>query len=289
MNTSVRMPRIEVIATTYNRGEISLRGFTTLFNQHGLSTLFDLHATVVDDGSTDSTPQVLAENFRDSIRLIPGSGNLFWSRGMALAEAEILFEDLDYVLWFNDDVILDPDAISVLLSHAQNNPNSIIIGAMREHKGMTAYSGLKRKSKRPGNLLLVEPTTAVQTVDTFHGNLVLVPVSVAVQLGGIDPTFEHAYGDIDYGLRAQQLKISCLLAPNTYGQCEPNDLDMAWRNPQLPISQRLSIFFGRKGYPIRSHIHYNRRHGGILWPLFVSSGYAKNLLMIFFRPSQGNS
>jgi GT2 family glycosyltransferase len=283
------VPRIEVIATTYNRKDITVRGFYSLLNQKGISQDFILHSTVLDDGSTDGTAEYLSDTFPDFVTCIPGPGNFFWSKGMAYAESGVTLENLDFILWFNDDVVLDSDAISRLLAVACEFENSIIIGSMRDSNGRTSYSGLKKRNRRPGNLSMIEPTAKAINVDTFHGNLVLIPAVVASKLGGIDPSFQHAYGDIDYGLRAQKLGINCLVAPHSFGICERNTLDLAWRNPEVKKSDRLRIFLGRKGYPLRSHIRYNRRHGGIWWPLFVSSSYFKNLAIILFRPNRSKT
>lgn len=284
MNDGKRLPRIEAIATTFNRKEITLQGFSKLLSQKGIETEFKLHATVVDDNSSDGTKEALESDFHGLINCISGSGQLFWSRGMSLAEKAAMTEKIDYILWFNDDVILDQDAVLRLLDCSANNPNSIVIGAMIDADGNTSYSGLVKPGIRPGNLRLVQPTEFPQKVDTFHGNLVLVPFQVATDLGSIDSGYEHAYGDIDYGLRAQLKGYTCVLAPKSFGQCEPNIQDLAWRNSSFSRQTRIKYLFSKKGYPIRSHIRYNRRHGGSLWPLFITSSYAKNLASILFTP-----
>lgn len=282
------VPHIEAISTTYNRKKVSLISFSALFKQFGNSQDFTLHATVVDDASSDGTLEALEDAFKGDIKCISGSGDLYWSRGMSVAENQVLLENTDFILWFNDDVLLDEKSLLNLLKISIANPGAIIIGAMRDSHGHTSYSGLARRGKRPGNLSLVQPSASLQEIDTFHGNLVLVPSQTAKQLGGIDPTYQHAYGDIDYGLRAKSLGIPILLAPNTYGICEPNELDIAWRDPMHSRSKRLKMLFGIKGYPFHSHVHFNRRHGGYLWPLFVVASYAKNLGLILLSPNKSN-
>ena len=37
----------------------------------------------------------------------------------------------------------------------------------------------------------------------------------------------------------------------------------------------MELIRSRKGLPFRSWLHFTRRHGGLLWPLFFAWPYAK--------------
>ena len=71
----------------------------------------------------------------------------------------------DYLLWLNDDVVLDDDALERLLAThaalcAERQPLSLVVGATRDpQSGTTTYGGLRRISRfRRMAFAQVEPT-----------------------------------------------------------------------------------------------------------------------------------
>jgi glycosyltransferase involved in cell wall biosynthesis len=90
------MPAISVIVPTYNCGRYLRESLESVFAQ----TDPDFEVVVVDDGSTDDTPRVLAE-YAGRITLIQGAhGGLSAARNLGLARASgewIAFHDADDV------------------------------------------------------------------------------------------------------------------------------------------------------------------------------------------------
>jgi GT2 family glycosyltransferase len=145
---------------------------------------------------------------------------------MASAEASALElagpEDL--ILWLNDDTNLDPSALLTLTSTFESHPSSILVGATRSAGEIEAvtYGGLIRDGIHPLRFRLASVSTKPVPVDSFNGNVVMVPSVVAHELGGIDGRYSHAWADIDYGLRATQQGREVLQVPGTVGVCERN-------------------------------------------------------------------
>lgn len=279
-------PSLTVIMTVHNRRDVTLRCLHSLSRQLQEEDSFSLSCVVVDDGSTDGT----AEAIRDSrwpfpIHVVRGSGDLFWARGMALAQSEAtaVFQP-NYLLWLNDDVVLRIDAISRLLAASQKGPEAIAVGAT-EWDGRVSYGGQVRRSWRPGSLKLVEPSQyQALAIDTFHGNIVLIPERVFTAIGCVDSEFRHGYGDIDYGLRAKARGAKIELAAGWFGTCEPNVSDLAWASHIFSRRQRSRLLFSRKAYPIRDHLRYNWRHAGPIGGTVAAMGtYARALTRIWLR------
>jgi GT2 family glycosyltransferase len=160
------------------------------------------------------------------ITVLRGDGSAFWARGMAEAERAALQHEAmgpdDLILWLNDDVELEAQAVNTLLNTA-NSEDVVVVGAMRDPRtGDITYSGLRRAGKHPLNFRRVTPGNEPIKVDTFNGNCVLVPARVARTLGGIDGGFAHALADIDYGLRCNKLGVPVLLASESVGLCARN-------------------------------------------------------------------
>jgi GT2 family glycosyltransferase len=215
---------LHVIVACHNRKELTLRLVRSILD--GCQTVgVEVDVTIFDDGSTDGTGEAL-RRLAGPLRVLQGTGSAYWAKGMSLAEEDLLSrtDDTDsWIVWLNDDVHLDKDAFHRLALLLTSNPESVIVGAMRDpSSGDVTYSGLHRKGLHPLNFGLAAPGLKPVGVDTFNGNLVLVPISVARELGGIDGGFSHAFADIDYGLRCQRLGIRVLLAPGTFGLCPRN-------------------------------------------------------------------
>jgi len=121
----------------------------------------------------------------------------------------------------------------------------------------------------------VTPLAEPQRLDTFDGNIVLVSAGAARALGNLDPAFEHAMGDTDYGLRAGRLGVECWLAPGTHGRCDDNPAVGTYADPALPWRTRWRLMLGRRGLPPRSWWRFTRRHAGLLWPAYLVWPYLR--------------
>ena len=277
------MLSITALLTIYNRRESTISCLHSLANQQGAGHQFALRVIVLDDGSTDGSSNAIRREFAsDFVEVIKGPGDLFWARGMALAHSAAIATGPDAIIWVNDDVKLDADAVArAVAAMGATDHQAIVVGATKQASGDSiTYTGARLRSSRPGSLAPVFPTDELLPVDAFNGNFVAIPRNVYHALGPVDARYEHAYGDIDYGLRARAEGISSYLLPGTVGICERNGPEGTWRDARLRRHERVASLVGRKGYPPRSHWLFNRNHGGAMAPLYFSATYARALSSI---------
>jgi len=235
-----------------------------------------------DDGSTDNTAEAVLSLVSDAV-IIRGDGSYFWNRSMNRAFDAALQVDFPAYLLLNDDTMLQPDAISLLLTARDSvaPDEAIVVGAISDPEtGTTTYGGARYVSPRfrPFLCTVVHPGPTPLDVDVMNGNVVLVPDGIARRLGNFDPVFEHGMGDTDYSMRARKLGIRILLTAGYVGVCSRNSLKGTHRDRALPLQQRLRQIFSRKGLPWRSWLTMCWRHGGVLWPVHFMWGYAKVIL-----------
>src|SRR5436190_255750 len=97
--------RVGIVAPVHNRREITLQCLKSLsrIDSAGL----DVHAVIVDDGSTDGTSDGIREQF-PSVELIEGDGNLWFTEGTNVGIRAALKHDPKYLLLINDDEVFDP-------------------------------------------------------------------------------------------------------------------------------------------------------------------------------------
>jgi GT2 family glycosyltransferase len=109
---------------------------------------------------------------------------------------------------------------------------------------------------------------------------VLIPRRVYQALGPVDAALRHCYADQDYGLRADRLGFTTVLAPAAAGVCRRNPPAGTWRDGSLPRPARMRALLGPKGLPLRPHLRYTRRWGGPEWAVYALGGYVRALTSI---------
>ncbi|MFN8476083.1 MAG: glycosyltransferase [Anaerolineae bacterium] len=114
-----RPPRVSVVIPTYNRADLVGEAMQSVLCQ----TFSDLELVVVDDGSTDDTPGVLARIADPRIRVISQanqgiSGAL--NAGMRAARGE-------YVIMLGSDDRFLPQCLARLTAAAARQPNAVVV------------------------------------------------------------------------------------------------------------------------------------------------------------------
>lgn len=277
--------KIAVLITVHNRLPNTLNALNTVFTQNGLADDTLISVYLIDDGSTDNTSSNVATLYPQVI-LIKGTGDLYWNGGMRLAYANALLHTYDYYFWLNNDVTLFIDSLSKLINVSLSLGNkSIIIGSLQdpETKKLT-YGGISRQHRwKRLHFTLITPNEKPIKVETMNGNCVLIPRIVAHSVGNLDPSFKHAIGDYDYGLRARTLGFLIYLAPGYYGYCQRNRLRERWNDPTLPLKTRWNNLVSHNGLPPREWRIFAYRYGGPLWWLYWMSPYIKTIISSFFK------
>lgn len=267
------------LLTTHNRRETTLRCLEGLFTQVGPGA--EITAVVVDAGSTDGTPDAVEERF-PLVRVVRVHADVYWATGMAIAEREARRGSRpDFLLWLNDDVVLDRDAIARLLAlHDRIGANPhLICGAVRDpDSARTTYGGVERYDWHPLRYRMVMPADDARQVDTAHGNALLVPAATYELLTAIDGKFVQSYADFDYGERLRRVGGSVWLAPGHVGSCSANDSRRRELYATQPWRARWSWLLSPKGISPRCHLRYLRRHGGPAWMVFAAMPYARFLV-----------
>lgn len=250
--------------------------------------------TLFDDRSTDHTKENVVRLYPDA-QVLEGDGRAFWARGMATAEQAALSacrcSSRCWLLWLNDDVQIFENSFVDSIKRVTVQDEAIHVGAFKAcASGELSYSGYRRYGLHPLSFKYLPPTTEPQAVDSFSGNMVFVPRDIAMAVGGINPEFPHALGDIDYGLRAKDLGIPIFLLPEFQGVCDPNS------KSEKPLLAALREYFSIKGSGnLKGQTLFLRRHYRgiaalpIAWSLtmFVVRHFARSIRK--FATSVGGS
>ncbi|AWI31826.1 glycosyltransferase family 2 protein [Streptomyces sp. ICN441] len=273
---------VAVLMTCHNRRERTLAAIASVYAQTGLPAGTRCTVHLVDAGSADGTADAVRAAFPATDVLTVGA-DVHWGTGTRIAATRA--DPAAHVLWLNDDVVLDPGALTALLDTAAplDRP-AVAVGAMRSGDGTrTTYSGyrLAPARHRPPALRRIEPDPGnAQPCDTCNGNAVLVTAAARRILGDLDPAFPHRLGDHDYGLRARRAGIPLLLAPGHVGTCDDNTHALAGTSaePGLDVRTALKRLASVREQPPAPWWRYCRRHLGPWAPLVFCSPYVKTAL-----------
>lgn len=263
---------IHTIVACHNRRDLTRSALASLIAAaERLGIDFDV--TLFDDGSTDGTAEAARSVLSPArLRVIRGDGNAFWARGMAEAERLVLSDarDEDLLLWLNDDVVLDEEALVTMSEALDDRDDRVVVGATVDPRTSELnYGGYVRSGPHPLRLRHVPADGRVRPVFTLNGNCVLVPVRAARRVGGIDGEFSHALADIDYGMRVRTAGCELVQAAHPVGTCPSHD-----PMPTRPILTEYRDFVSVKGggHPA-SMIRILRRASPLSWPVFTVWSY----------------
>ncbi|WP_323792073.1 glycosyltransferase family 2 protein [Nocardioides sp.] len=199
---------VAIVVVTYNRADLlapMLAGLARL--EHAADLVL-----VIDNASTDHTPQVLADCTLPGLEVLRTVENLGGAGGFHLGMRTAYDRGVDRIWVMDDDVVPAPDCLTVLL--AQDEP---CLTSVREDTS----GALVEKAATHFDLRTpwaIKPKRAM--VETAYGTRAAMPERVEVQnvafegfmvrreviaeIGLPDPAYFIFYDDVDLALRAQR-------------------------------------------------------------------------------------
>ncbi|MCD4525327.1 glycosyltransferase family 2 protein [Nocardioides sp. cx-173] len=206
--THPRPETVAVVVVTYNRADLLIGMLDGLA---ALERCPDA-VIVVDNASTDHTPQVLAARTGLPLQVLTPSENLGGAGGFHLGMRTAVEHGFDRVWLMDDDVVPAPDCLSVLMAQDED-----CLAAVREDTaGRLVEKAATRFDLR--NPLAIKPKTGM--VETDYGTRAAMPPLVEIEnvafegflvrrrvveeIGLPDPTFFIFYDDVDFALRARR-------------------------------------------------------------------------------------
>jgi glycosyltransferase involved in cell wall biosynthesis len=181
----MRSPAISVVIPTYNRAALLQQAVASILAQ----TLSPVQVLVVDDGSTDSTPEVLA-GLRprvQSIRVPQGGKSSALNAGLKAVSG-------DYVWIFDDDDVALPDALERFVEPLQEDPS---LGFSYSHHWYTQGLDDGRLAEPKGSNKIPDVRTRGFLVPLLEFNFLgsatlFVRASCYSEVGGFDPSLTRS-------------------------------------------------------------------------------------------------
>jgi GT2 family glycosyltransferase len=249
--------KVAVLITCHNRRPQTLNCLENIYN-----IIPNVNVFLVDDKSTDGTPDLVSERF-PNVFLLHGNGNLFWNRGMYMAWVRAAKNDYDFYIWVNDDVQIFSNCFTELFECSKMNMHKAIIsGIIKANDSVDIiYGGYDQKK------MLFQPNGKLNRIFSMNGNVVLVPKYVYNILGNLDPLLHHDLGDIDYGLRAQKKGIGVFTTRIIVGTGQRNNICRVRKNNTILI-KRFKYLYTPLGANPFINFYFRKKHYGIFNAIF---------------------
>ena len=199
-----------------------------------------VRTVVVDDGSSDSSVELLARDFPEVV-VLPGDGELWWTGATALGIDWVLerSDEDDFILTLNNDTTVDADYIGALVAVASRLNNRALVGsvAVDSRDRDTIVDGgphinwatAKGGSFRVGESLKAVCGDGVVTAepDLLPGRGTLIPVRCLREIGNFDSKRLPHYGaDYEFSARAQRAGYNLVMSyeARVYSEVEATGL-----------------------------------------------------------------
>lgn len=137
--------RIAAVIPTFNRVDLLRTSIGQLQEQATALPDLDLTIIVVNDGCTDSTETMLAQELPEVVQ-VKTPGNYWYTKSMNVGFEEAMKLDVDYVLTLNDDIELKPDYLQKITEAVAKYDAPIIMGSTSitvEQPPRVTFSGVK--------------------------------------------------------------------------------------------------------------------------------------------------
>lgn len=213
----MRSPQVAIIVLNWNGGEDTLACLESLRQLD----YPDYEIVVVDNGSTDSSAQVIRDAFPNVMMLETGK-NLGFAGGNNVGLRYALAGSADYVLLLNNDTEVASDFISVLVCAVEATPHAGVAGPTIYYfdRPTTIWSAGGTIDWRRGDTHMMALNEVdegqydvVREVDFVTGCALLARREVVDQVGLFDSRFFMYYEEAEWCVRVARAGFKILHVP----------------------------------------------------------------------------
>lgn len=290
------MKNIAVLLTVFNRKEKTLRCLDAIqMAAHQGLIPFSFKIFLTDDASTDGTFEAItAREYKFPIKLLKGTGQLFWNGGMihswksALADKE----DFDGYLWLNDDTEILPNFWKDLQKgdaycKEKYGSSQILVGSTTDLEGKRfTYGGFDFGNPITLKDIFVVPDGVhYRECQCAHGNLTYIPQEVVDKMGIFTDKYVHSGGDHDYTYRAYKAGVKIVVLPQYVGKCDNDHAEDGFAKfMTMSLKERIDYLKSPLGYNLNNTLLFQKRCFPWRYPFVYVMGYTKALFpKVYFR------
>ena len=189
-------------------------------------TYDNFEIVLVDNGSKDGSQKYLKKHY-PNIKLIETYKNIWFAGGNNVGINYILKHNPDYILLLNNDTIVRPNFLENLLTVAESDKNTGIVGPKifyNDSPNKIWFAGGKinwKKNNVPSvkhigqDEIDTDQYNNARSVDFVSGCALLIKNDVIKKIGLLDPDYFLYYEDTDWCVRAKNAGFNILYVPQS--------------------------------------------------------------------------
>ncbi len=274
------MKQIAVLLTCFNRKDKTISALNHLQSALYKCPQLSISIYLTDDGSTDGTGEAVKEKFPE-VKVLQGTGDLFWAGGMLNSWEEALKKPYDAFLLLNDDTNVKEDLFNHILQTHQYSLKDlgapgIYIGSTKDEKsGSLTYGGAVFTNRFMFKFHFLPPNGQIQSCELGNANIMLVTSEVVSKIGILANGYRHGVADYDYTLRALKEKIPLLVLPEYAGTCAHDHDNIYDTFPDRSFKERFKLLNSPLGLDFSSNFLLMRKHFPIRVPFVLFAAILK--------------
>ena len=182
---------------------------------------------VVDNGSTDNTLVRVRGQF-PQVHTLENSRNLGFAAGNNVGIRYALTEEADYIFLLNDDTIVLPDTVSILVRHAEQDKSVGMLGpsVVSYFDHSNEFLGAVVNWQRGLTFQIQYSPDGVGVADHVAGCALFVKADVARQIGLLDANYFCYFEDTDWGVRCARAgyRVVTVFSSKVYHKGTPDNM-----------------------------------------------------------------
>ena len=202
--------KVFTLLPVHNRREVT-RGFVECLRRQ---TYPNHHLVLIDDGSTDGTPEMVRQAIPDAT-VIRGSGNWWWAgslqQGLDWLKGNRAVNAGDVVLMINDDAIVEPDFIAKALEILLKTDGCVLQSRILSLDGQRLLDdGIVFHEPK----LSFAPRAGTEAINCLTTNGMFARWKDLQRIGNFHPRLlPHYLSDYEFTIRASRRGLTLVVDP----------------------------------------------------------------------------
>jgi len=260
MNQRSTEQRVYIIIPVHNNITETRKCLSCVYNQ----TYTNFEVIVIDDGSTDSSSEIIRKEF-PSTTILQGNGDLWWAGGLYEGIEHVLkkAQPNDYVLTLNNDLTFDNDYIANLVESSDNNKGAVIGSLCKDQKTGDIVDSAVRIDWKNLKFDMIEVADDgddfVRDVDVLSTRGLIIPVNIIQDIGNFIPKkLRHYLSDYEYTIRMKKHGYTLLTSKNAiaYLNSEVTGLHTNWDKKYTLKDVYWAVFSVKSSSNLRAWLYF---------------------------------